>query len=76
MMRIGNMYKVRAGLLLRGWPSVAAWAQAHGYLPVTVRRVIYDWGECDEAPHGGLGRQIKRDLEHDLSEDLPEAVGQ
>ena len=75
-MRIGNMYKARAELLLRGWPSVAAWAEAHGFLPVTVRRTIYDWGERDEAPHGGMGRQIMQDLERELSENLPEAVGQ
>lgn len=62
MNTIGDMNTVRAQLMLAGYRSLAAWAKAHGYLPVTVRRVIYDWGQRPETPHGGIGRQVMRDL--------------
>ncbi|MFZ5510871.1 hypothetical protein [Thermomonas sp.] len=68
MRPIGDINTVRARLLMRGWRSVAAWAEAHGYLPVTVRRTIYQWGERPQAPHGGVGRQIMADLQKTLSE--------
>lgn len=54
-----NMREVQAVLLKRGWRSVQAWAVANGFLPVTARRVIYDWWHrTDRLPHGGIGRQI------------------
>lgn len=66
MQTIGNMHTVRAQVMLAGYRSLAAWAKAHGYLPVTVRRVIYDWGQRPEQPHGGIGRQVMRDLKKTL----------
>lgn len=57
--KLQNMREVKAALLLRGWPSIAAWATAHGYLPVTVRSTIYHWWHRrDREPLGGMGRQI------------------
>ena len=59
---LGDMQAVRARLAKAGYPSVRAWAQAHGYLPVTVRRTIYWWGMRTDQPLGGIGRQIIADL--------------
>lgn len=54
-----NMREVRAALILRGWHSVAEWAAAHGFVPITVRRAIYDWWHrTDREPLGGINRQI------------------
>lgn len=69
MTPIGDINTVRAGLLLRGWRSVSHWAQAHHYLPVTVRRTVYWWGTRSQMPHGGIGRQIMADLRSTL--DMP-----
>ena len=53
-----NMRQVKAALLLRGWDSVAAWALANHFLPVTARRAIYDWWHrTDREPLGGINRQ-------------------
>ncbi len=69
MKKLGSMSEVRARLQARGWSSVAAWARAHGYLPVTVRRTVYEWGgRADRDPHGGIGRQIVRDLLRTMGE--------
>lgn len=69
MKKLGDMNEVREKLRARGWSSVAAWARAHGYLPVTVRRTVYDWGgRADRDPLGGIGRQIVRDLRRTLGE--------
>jgi len=65
---IGDMNTVRAKLLLAGWFSVSQWARAHGYLPVTVRRVIYDWGTKGVEPLGGIGRQIMADLRRTIAD--------
>lgn len=62
-----NMREVKAALLLRGWPSVAAWAAAHGFMPVTVRRAVYDWWHRDREPLGGIGRQIMAALREDVA---------
>ena len=59
---LGDMRAVRARLVNAGYPSVRAWAQAHGYLPVTVRRTIHWWGMRTDQPLGGIGRQIIADL--------------
>jgi len=63
MKAIGNMQQVRMQLMLRGYRSVEAWAQAHGHISASVRRAIYDWGmRSDREPHGGITRQIMSDL--------------
>ena len=69
MKPIGDMTTVRAKLMLRGWRSLSAWAVAHGYLPVTARRAIYDWGQREERPLGGINRQIMASLRRTLAED-------
>ena len=69
MEAIGDMNTVRAKLLMRGWRSLSAWAIAHGYLPVTARRAVYDWGMRTERPHGGINRQIIADLRKTLEEE-------
>lgn len=62
-----NMREVRAALIMRGWNSVAEWAVAHGFVPITVRRVIYDWWHrADREPLGGIGRQIMAALRAEL----------
>jgi len=68
MQTIGDMNTVRAQVMLRGYRSLAAWAVAHGYLPVTVRRVVYDWGQRPDRPHGGIGRQVILDLKKTLNQ--------
>lgn len=63
-----NMREAKAALLLRGWPSVAAWSAAHGFLPVTVRSTIYHWWHRqDREPLGGMGRQIMAALKAELA---------
>ncbi|MCX8145127.1 MAG: hypothetical protein N3C59_02190 [Azovibrio sp.] len=63
-----NMREVKAALLLRGWPSVAAWAAAHGFLPVTVRSAIYHWWHrTDREPLGGIGRQVMAALRKEMA---------
>lgn len=62
-----NMRQAKAALLLRGWRSVAEWAMAHGFLPVTARRVIGTWWHrADREPLGGVGRQIMAALKDEL----------
>lgn len=63
-----NMREVKAALLLRGWPSLSAWAEAHGFLPVTTRRVVYDWWHRDSRPLGGIGRQIIAALRAEMAQ--------
>ncbi|MCA1979834.1 MAG: hypothetical protein LDL19_11420 [Thiobacillus sp.] len=58
MTPIGDMKHVRRQLIMRGYDSVEQWARMRGFLPGTVRRVVYDWGHRADEPHGGLGRQI------------------
>ncbi|OIO78601.1 MAG: hypothetical protein COS39_06600 [Hydrogenophilales bacterium CG03_land_8_20_14_0_80_62_28] len=65
------MDQVRGKLALRGWRSLSAWALAHGYLPVTARRAVYDWGMRDDhEPLGGIKRAIMRDLRRTLEADV------
>lgn len=73
MKAIGNINQVRSKLLMRGWYSVSEWARAHGYKDGTVRRAIYDWGERDNTPLGGINRQIIADLRKELEEETVEA---
>ena len=54
---------VRGQLLLLGWSGVDEWAKAHHYKAPTVCVTLRNWGaRTDREPHGGLGRQIMRDL--------------
>lgn len=67
MKPLGDINQVRARLLLRGFGSVATWAERNGYVPATVRRSVYVWGSRgDKEPHGGISRQIMRDLRRDI----------
>lgn len=62
-----NMRQAKAALLLRGWRSVAEWAIANGFLPVTARRAIYDWWHrTDREPLGGINRQIMAAIKDEL----------
>lgn len=72
MMRqhLENMQQVRAALLIRGWRSLADWAKANGFLPVTARRVVYDWWHRhDRDPLGGVARQVMAALRSELKND-------
>ena len=60
---IGDAVTVRGKLALLGWPSVAEWGRAHGYDRQIVGWTIRHWGaRTDRRPHGGLTRQVMRDL--------------
>jgi hypothetical protein len=60
---IGNVVTVRGKLALLGWPSMRAWASAHGYERMTVSATVKTWGlRTDRTPHGGLARAVMRDL--------------
>jgi hypothetical protein len=60
---LGDMNRVRMLLLMRGYRSLSAWAKAHGFKPVTARRVVYDWAHRgDREPHGGIARDLMRKL--------------
>lgn len=60
---LGTPLSVRARLMTLGWPSVTAWAKAFGHKPVTVNSVMKIWAQrSDRAPHGGLSRQVAKDL--------------
>lgn len=60
---LGTTVVVRGKLALLGWPSVAAWARAHGYLPVMADHTIRVWGNrVDRTPLGGISRALMRDL--------------
>ncbi|PJC22717.1 MAG: hypothetical protein CO065_01105 [Comamonadaceae bacterium CG_4_9_14_0_8_um_filter_57_21] len=60
---LGTPLQVRARLMTLGWPSLSAWAKAHGHKPVTVNSAMKIWGQrSDRAPHGGLSRVVVRDL--------------
>lgn len=66
MQPIGDMREVRERLRAHGYRSVSAWATEHGYLPVTVRRVVHVWGERSCRPHGGISRDVMRALRASL----------
>ncbi|MDD2883286.1 MAG: hypothetical protein PHQ58_22985 [Rhodoferax sp.] len=60
---LGTPLEVRARIMTLGWPSMAAWANAHGYQPATARLAMRTWGlRTDRVPHGGLARAVVRDL--------------
>jgi hypothetical protein len=60
---------VRGRLALLGWPSLEAWAQAHGYRAQMARYCVVTWGNrADKKPHGGIARALMRDLRATLSE--------
>lgn len=64
---VGDLRTVRAKLVLAGWPSMKAWAEAHGYKRVTVSFAIRSWGmRTDRTPHGGLARAVMADLRRTL----------
>lgn len=64
---LGTAVVVRGKLALLGWPSVAAWARAHGYLPVMADHTVRVWGNrTDRTPHGGISRALMRDLRETL----------
>lgn len=60
---LGDANRVRALLLMAGYRSINAWANAHGIKPATARRVIYDWAPRDDRePHGGIARDVMKKL--------------
>lgn len=60
---IGDVVKVRGRLAMLGWPSMAAWARAHGYSRQTVTITVQKWGtRTDRKPHGGFSQAVMRDL--------------
>ena len=72
---IGDSIKVRGKLALLGWASVAEWARAHGYDQQIVRWTITQWGNrTDRRPHGGLSRQVLRDLRATLDQQKTPAM--
>lgn len=74
METIGDLNTVRAKVILAGYHSLSAWAREHGYLPVTVRWVVRNWGHRIDPPHGGIGRQIMSDLRATLGAPKAEAA--
>ena len=47
--------------------SLRAWALGRGFRPGTVYAAVRSWGwRLDQAPHGGLARQIVARLKADL----------
>lgn len=69
-----NMNQVRAALIMRGWNSVSQWALAHGFVPITVRRCIYDWWHRTDRPLGGINRQIVAALRSELAKPIEEGM--
>lgn len=65
---IGDRTTVRGKLALLGWHSLREWALAHGYDRQLAAYTIKTWGNrTDRKPHGGLTRQVMRDLRETLS---------
>ncbi|MCU0963576.1 MAG: hypothetical protein MUF08_00630 [Burkholderiaceae bacterium] len=65
---VGDLRTVRAKLVLAGWPTMKAWAEAHGYQRGTVSYAIRSWGmRTDRQPHGGLARAVMGDLRRTLA---------
>lgn len=68
---LGEPLAVRARLMTLGWPSVAAWARAFGHQPGTVGVAMRIWGQrSDRMPHGGLSRQVVRDLRATMNDGI------
>ena len=71
---IGTLQTVKARLVLLGWPSMLAWAEAHGYERCTVSYTIKTWGRrTDKRPHGGISKNVLRDLRATLDGNLKPA---
>jgi hypothetical protein len=65
---LGDAITVRGKLALLGWPSVESWAKAHGYQRAMANYCIRTWGQrTDRQPHGGISRQLMRDLRETLA---------
>lgn len=66
---LGDATRVRGLLAMAGYRSISEWANCHGIKPVTARRVIYDWANrADREPHGGVAREVMRQLRETLRE--------
>ena len=65
---LGDLLSISGRLQLLGWRSVAAWAKAHDFDPITTRVVIYRWGLKSDEPRGGLSRMIMRELRATIEE--------
>ncbi len=64
---IGDPLTVRAKLALLGWPSLHAWARAHGYDRNMATYCVATWANrADRLPHGGISRALMRDLRETL----------
>jgi hypothetical protein len=67
---LGDALSVRARLYLLGWPSVAQWANNHGYAEGTVREVLRRWSHKKCEPLGGVSRDIMRDIRKTLQDEI------
>jgi hypothetical protein len=68
-MPVGDRITVRGKLALLGWPSVDAWARAHGYERKMASYCVGTWGNrIDRHPHGGISRAVMHDLRVTLAE--------
>lgn len=68
---IGDRVRVRGRLAIQGWPSLSAWAAAHGYGEEMANYTVKTWGNrTDKAPHGGVARALMRDLRRTLAEGI------
>lgn len=68
---LGNALSIRGKLHLLGWRSFDVWAQANGYKAGTVRTTVRTWGErTDRTPHGGISRDVMRDLRLTLAKNI------
>lgn len=60
---LGTVSNVRGRLILLGWFSMSAWAEAYGYPRGSVQAAVRTWGQrTDRTPHGGIARAVMRDL--------------
>jgi hypothetical protein len=63
---------VRGRLALLGWPSLSAWAKAHGFCRNHTRYVVTTWGQPRpsgrRAPYGGVTLAIAHELTSTLIE--------
>jgi hypothetical protein len=58
--------EVRGKLALLGWPSLAAWGEAHGYSQKMPNYVVKTWGNTTRRPHGGIARHLMANLRQTL----------
>jgi hypothetical protein len=69
---LGDPVAVRGHLALLGWPSLSAWAKAHGYTSNMAVVTVLKWSKPRpsgrRAPHGKLTIAILNDLQATITE--------